>query len=84
MTNIFDKLELKPCAHCGSPAVKLYRINESNKNLWHVECMDCGIRTNDFSEDYSNGDHMSIINGISKAVYCAVSTWNDRVKDDNK
>ena len=77
--NISD-IVLKPCAHCGSNSVYLYRSVSDDIIHWRVECYDCGMRTEDYTEEIgvcSNG----IVESMASAISCAVETWNARVGD---
>lgn len=80
-----ETLKLMPCAHCGSTDVHLVRsVRNAPAVLWHVECMDCGIRTNDYEESVGNvpassyKDYDAVVTDMELAIECAVGTWNTR------
>ena len=68
--------KLKPCAHCGSNNIELRRTFDG-LILWHVECMDCGVRTMDYPERV-NCDFDQATNEMNEAVSCSINAWNTR------
>ena len=75
---------LRPCAHCGNVSPVLVRTinNEHLVNgfpSWHVECRDCGMRTDSFPEVCANGsEYVAVTHAMDDAIECCVNVWNNR------
>ena len=77
-----DKVNLLPCAHCGSKNVHLCRMHDATDKTmcWYVECYDCGIRTNSYPEEaYAHDEYAEVITAVKDAISCATESWNKRV-----
>lgn len=75
---------LRPCAHCGNVSPALVRTINRERYVdappsWHVECRDCGMRTDDFTEDCHNGcEYNEVTHAMDDAIECCVNVWNNR------
>ena len=77
-------LDLKPCAHCGGDAA-LFRSHEDGHVCWHIECIDCGVRTMSYEEDFKlqrehdvNETFDNVIDAMDLAIESATVMWNSR------
>lgn len=71
-----DRVELKPCAHCGSSDVEL----QSSIIDTMVRCNDCGCRTG--AAYFTNGkDHADRCALKAYAQKRAIAAWNTRAID---
>ena len=74
--------KLLPCAHCGMSDARTVRVVNHDNGIpaWYVECLNCGMRTGEFTEDCANGsDYGTVANATREAIECCVRTWNTRV-----
>lgn len=75
---------LRPCAHCGNVSPALVRTINRERYVdcppsWHVECRDCGMRTDSFTEDCGNGsEYVAVTHAMDDAIECCVNVWNNR------
>ena len=78
MKHFTDKL--LPCAHCGSHDVRFVRtITDEHTPAWYIECLDCGIRTSNYTDDCISGSsYDEVIEATNKAIECCVNVWNTR------
>ena len=78
-------MNLKPCAHCGSESVVLLRTIHDSTAYWHVECLECGMRTTEYEENCCAhaSDYGCTCMSMDDAIVSAVETWNARADDAN-
>ena len=83
MINPMKKIHLSPCAHCGGKNVHLIREVVNGQVRWYVQCIECGIRTTSYEEDWKGGIvwNNEARDVMKDAITCAVGVWNERVTD---
>ena len=72
---------IKPCPCCGSKEVNLLQTVEANEILWHIECQECGIRTECYPSNTPAGKAHpfdEVFFNTNEAISSAAEMWNTR------